>query len=185
MRTPKIRRLNMLIDRFNSYNKYEFIEKKEINTNNFSEDSWLAGMTDADGNFNILLQKKKNGKNRLILHYRMEVSQKNYYGEENFNWCSDLSLFLSTSLYSRVRENKTRDKKYYSYIVMTFTQNSNKLIIDYLDKHPLFSSKRLDYEDWKVLNLNGQVDIDKINYIKSQFNSKRKTFSWEHLNALK
>lgn len=181
MRTPKIRRLNLLIDKFNSYNKYEFLNKKTINTNNFSEDSWLAGMTDADGNFNILLQKRKNGKNRLILHYRMEVSQKNFYGEENFNWCSDLSLFLSTSLYTRVRE---RDKKYYSYIVMTFTQNSNKLIIDYLDKHPLLSSKRLDYEDWKELNKSREVDIEKINYIKSQFNNKRKAFSWEHLNVL-
>jgi regulation of enolase protein 1 (concanavalin A-like superfamily) len=57
---------------------------------------------------------------------------------------NQICLFLNVKLATRKRLNY---KNSY-YIVRIENQNSIKLLIDYLNKYPLLSSKYLDYLDW-------------------------------------
>lgn len=41
-----------------------------------------------------------------------------------------------------------KDKKY--YIISASSTNARNLIVTYFNKYPLFSSKRLNYEDWLI-----------------------------------
>jgi hypothetical protein len=64
---------------------------------------------------------------------------------------------------------------------------------NYFDRFPLYSSKYLAYKDWclvqdlQVLNNRkpwSKEDIDKVTFIKNNFNNKRKTFNFSHLDNL-
>ena len=62
------------------------------------------------------------------------------------------------------------------------------IIIDYLNKYPLLTAKRNDFEDWLKAY---QIIADKkhfsedgkllIKNIKSNMNRKREVFNWNHL----
>jgi hypothetical protein len=60
----------------------------------------------------------------------------------------------------------------------------------YFDKYPLLSSKRLDYLDWCLIidKWNNEVRssqmIKECLLLKSQMNSKRTVFNWDHLDNL-
>ena len=78
-------------------------------------------------------------------------------------------------------------KTFYSYTAMTFTTASNIKVRTYFERYPLQSSKRLNFKDWclvlelflakKHLTPEGRVSI---NLIKSNYNSKRTQFNWDH-----
>jgi hypothetical protein len=66
---------------------------------------------------------------------------------------------------------------------------SLNIIINYLDKYPLFSSKFLDYKDWKIIVLmildNNQYTkegIYKTEVARNSMNRQRTSFTWNHLN---
>jgi hypothetical protein len=67
----------------------------------------------------------------------------------------------------------------------------HSIIIAYLEKFPLFSSKRLNYCDWKLcynMMINKQhltsEGRSKIKTIKAGMNSKRFYYNWDHLEDL-
>lgn len=74
-RTPKVEALHRLILYFNT--KYHTaipllpLDKSALDTN-----AWLAGFTDADGNFNLNLSRRKSGNLRVMLNFRIELKQK-------------------------------------------------------------------------------------------------------------
>lgn len=100
-----------------------------------------------------------------------------------------MAAFFDVNLYarSRVVEGTTC----YSYIVMTASIASNAKVLEYFDKYPLFSSRYLNYVDWcKVYAFMISKDLQdsydastmaQIVAIKSNFNSKRTTYCWKHL----
>lgn len=52
MRTPKIYQLNLLINWLNSHHGHNF-NFLPLNSTPLKDNAWLAGFTDADGNFDI------------------------------------------------------------------------------------------------------------------------------------
>ena len=196
MRTPKIEALHRLIKWFNEHKnmniEYLKLDKSDINSN-----AWLAGFSDADGNFNIHITTRKKNKNlRIQLFFRLEIRQTYHHdvlnelgGNSYFYILSKISSFLGTNLYSRTRIIK--DKTYQSFIVISHNLNSHKLIKEYFKNFPLYSSKYLDYQDWlKVYDImlsNSHLTIEgkkKCIFFKSNMNSKRTYFNWDHLNYL-
>lgn len=219
-RTPKYYEFIRLIDWFNRYidnninnslsinwevkgksvNKIKYLEldKSDLNLN-----SWLAGFTDADGNFNIQLLN-----NRIKLQFRLEIRKVfhkdiNYYKDLNNNYINlnlnyyeiiiNISKLFNTSLYSRNRElslNGNPLKIYSSYIIAVYNINNLKLVKQYFNKYPLLSSKYLNYKDWEKLldlvlkyNKFSHPDIIKLaKIIKLNYNKNRTSFSWKHLN---
>jgi hypothetical protein len=68
---------------------------------------------------------------------------------------------------------------------------SLNIVINYLEEYPLFSSKFLEYKDWKkivILILESKYyteqDIYKAEFIKNNMNRQRTDFSWQHLEYL-
>ena len=181
MRTPKYLRLHELI-------KFKNLEIECLGPDfsNFGNNSWLAGMSDADSNFNITLTKLKKNNFRIQTQWRLEFAQKTYHGYDQLYWASLLSNFLETTLYSRTRQKE--EKMYSSFMVIAFNNNSKDIITNYFQTYPLLSSKYLDYKDWtyiRKLEKTHKKDkelLDMVSKIKNSFNNKRINFNWEHLN---
>jgi hypothetical protein len=62
-----------------------------------------------------------------------------------FNIMSDIARFIGVNLYSRSRE--LNNKIFYSYMVISYSIESHKKVINYFDTYPLYSSKFLAYKD--------------------------------------
>lgn len=168
------------------------IECKPLDETPIESNAWLAGLTDANGNFSINVHKRKNkNSTRVQPYFRIEIRQ-TYHRLANsevssyFFVMSKIASYLGVNNYSR---NRTlNDKIYYSFTVMATTQKSLDSTIHYFQTFPLLSSKHLDYLDWlkvvKLQKVNSQTSsyLETVNLIRKDFNSTRTTFTWNHLN---
>ena len=181
MRTPKIFSLFKLIDWIN--NRFEMeIRKKSLDNSLINSNSWLAGFIDADGQFSV--------RTTLVSKYpkiecKFELSQRqiDHNKEDNFSFLNIIADFLNTTVKS-IRVTKPKPE----YRVRTVNLKGNLILINYLNKYPLFSSKYLNYRDWvKVLKYfetkehTKSESIKEIVNIKLNMNDKRKEFNWDHL----
>lgn len=139
-RTPKINQLHLLIDWLN--NKHNInIAKLLIDNSSLDHNGWLTGFIEADGNFFIGYSDKQ-----IICKFNLEQrmiylkTQESYYTILN-----QICLFLNVKLAIRDRSNHTNP----IYIIRLENQASIQILINYLNKYPLLSSKRLDFKDWE------------------------------------
>lgn len=201
MRTPKIEALHRAIRWINEKDNSS-IPLLDLDLSPIDSNSWLAGFTDADGNFSInLTNQKKYGKVgdiRIQTFFRLELKQNysKYVSETQrstsyFNILTKVAAFFTVNLYTRTRY--LEDKIYHSFIVISHNYRSHEIVRKYFDRYSLYSSKYLAYIDWcyvqDLQNLNkrkgwSKEDINKITYIKSQFNNKRKFYNFSHLESL-
>jgi len=182
MRTPKIYALHRLIDWLNS--RFDLnIEKKNKDISNIDSNSWLAGFIDADGHFSV---RTTLGSKYPKIECKFELTQRqnDHNNENNLEYLSLIAEFLSSTV-KETRMNKPKPE----YRVRTTNVNSNFILVKYLEKYPLYSSKYLNYKDWiKVLsyfeakNHTKPESIKAIVEIKSQMNNERTEFNWDHLN---
>jgi hypothetical protein len=196
MRTPKIEALHRGINYLKDLNyldpNYPLLP---LDTSPIEANSWLAGFTDADGNFSINLSQKKAGY-RISLYYRLELRQ-NYPkevldhlgGNSYFNILSKVSTYFKVNLYSRTRTTNYGLSQ--SFIVMAYSKDSLKLVVKYFNEYPLFSSRYLNYLDFlKIIELKEKNPLTKdyleeVLKIKNNFNKNRIFFNWDHLKNLK
>lgn len=206
MRTPKHEALQRAIIWFNNYiinNKDSklpstkgiistiyHLECKSLDNSSIDSNAWLAGFTDADGNFSINIHKRKNkNTTRVQPYFCIEVRQ-TYHRlndkpfliqqiQKDVN-CSNklentdvfkisyyiimskLATYFNVNLYSRNRN--LNDKIFSSFTLMATNQNSLNATINYFDKFPLISSKYLDYLDWSKI-----VKLKKVNALTSSY----------------
>jgi len=223
MRTPKHEALVRIINWYNNYitnnqhlwlpatqeilKKLYVITCKPIDTSPIDSNAWLAGFTDADGNFAISLSKKTSKhESRINLYYRLEIRQQyhkpiisdsfddlNIDKRSYHNVMLNIASLFKVKLYSRSQRYtyKGINKIYNSYIVMVTNYKTLVNVPTYFDKYPLLSSKYLDYKDWcKVLDVILSKGQDTLpggswelgNHIRKDYNSTRSTFTWDHLN---
>lgn len=196
LRTPKIYKFHELLTFLNNHWNQDFALLK-LDQSSLESNAWLSGITDADGNFSLLvsLRKKKPNLLRVQLFYRLELKQQNKSPNNSlpenqlsfFGICSKIATFLKVSLYSRVRE--LNGKSFGSYIVITHNEVSRQVAVDYFQKYPLRSTKYLNFKDWLFIHKmpkplspeNKEICLK----IQQNFNSKRKTFCWKHLEDWK
>ena len=197
MRTPKIEALHRAICWINEKDSTT-IPCLGLDLSSLDSNSWLAGFTDADGNFAITVyDRKKNGvflRTSVQTFFRIEVKQnysrevaENNGGASYFNILTKISAFFTVNLYTRTRERE--DKVFYSFMAVAHNSRSHEIVRKYFDNFPLRSSKYLAYKDWCIvqdLNKGGltKEKLDKIKIIKNNFNSKRKQFNFSHLDSL-
>lgn len=133
------------------------IECKPLDEIPIERNAWLAGFTDADGNFSINVHKRKDkNSTRVQPYFRIEIRQTyhrlpNSEGSSYFFVMSKIASYLGVNIYSR---NRTLNDKMCaalrsSFTVMATTQKSLALrtTIHYFQTFPLLSSKHLDYLD--------------------------------------
>jgi len=197
-RTPKIEALHNIIVYFNQSEKvltntdgFEKLPFLGLDQSPLESNSWLSGFTDADGHFGLSVYTLKGRKKmRANLIFKMELQQvSQFYTKSTYlDICSKIATLFQTKVKASTR---TRDgKKYFSYVITTTNKNSNKLVLNYFEHYPLFSSKFLNYKDWRELLLlqeshNGVYPseyFDKALITRANFNSTRTTFDWSHLD---
>lgn len=160
------------------------VNKYSLDTSPLFNNAWLSGLIDADGNFYIRHSKSNNGiyTSKVIFRISQSISDKWLYSK--LTYMQDIASFLHTSVLLIDRKNK----KEKSYLVRTHNYLSNKILIEYLNNFPLFSSKYLDYLNYKEVvplfypRLKHTSDnIDIIIKNKSEMNDSRTIFNWNHL----
>ena len=181
-RTPKIDQLYRVIDWLN--NKYFMdIQKLPLDTSPLNKNSWLTGFIEADGGFYI-----RYSLNQIICKFALE--QRMIYPKTKENYyiiLNKICLFLNIKLAVRNRLNY----KHSYYIIRVENQESTKILIDYLNKYPLLSSKFLDFLEWErsflIISKKVHMTIQGKEIIlaaKNNMNNNRTYFNWDHLNFL-
>lgn len=185
LRTPKLKKFNDLIDILN-FKKGLTINKYSYSTSDFCEDGWLAGFTDADGSFGIINTKKESDKfgkitkkRRVACRFRIEqrmidpVTNESY--EDLFN---NIALFLGVNL---LIVTINTGKQYFS--IEAKSRESIRIVKNYFNSYPLFSSKHLDFLAWdKVVDLilrqthYDEENSDLIEELKGEMNNNRSNF---------
>lgn len=181
MKTPKINALYRLIEWTEI--KGEKVHKLPLNNDPLYESAWLSGIIEADGHFGVRATTSSQYP-KVECKFEFSQSRVNHFGMSQEPFMNLISKFLQTSVKS-IRS----DSKHPQYRLRTLNKNSNMILVNYLNKYPLFGSKHLDFLDFnKVLNLfnpkfkANQTNIKKVLEIKSGMNDKRTIITWEHLN---
>lgn len=184
----------MLIDWLNK--KYGAgIEKLEMKRGGMGKDAWLSGFLDADGSFMVSYTKKREiegglgGKkrkieNRLTIEQRMEDARGggNYEGVMR-----EIADLIGVNLL--IRKQKESGREYYK--VGGSSIKNIEIIIKYLDKYRLLTSKYMDYRDWRIiaeLRMEGkhytEEGLAKVEEVRGRINRKREEYNWDHLKGL-
>jgi hypothetical protein len=201
MRTPKIEALHRAINWYNDFDGIS-IDPLGLDLSPIDSNAWLAGFTDGDGNFSInITNRKKKGvitTKRIQVFFRIELRQ-NYHrdvsaiqgGTSYYEILIKIARYLDVNLYSRSRIQK--DKIFNSFMVISHNIQSHNKVIYYFDRFPLYSSKYLAYKDWKFVvellikrgsKILTNEEILKVEKLKAQFNKKRLSFDFSHLDSL-
>jgi hypothetical protein len=154
------------------------------------ENGWLSGFIDSDGSFSVQHTKLENNAKKRKISCRLRIEQRlldPITNESYFKILTDISNFLNCSLLTR-KQNSTGNEY---YIITASSKLSLENLVNYLDKYPLFSSKYLDYNDWKKIVLlifenkhYTEEGINKTDFVKNSMNRQRIKFTWDHLNLL-
>lgn len=185
----KIHQLYSLIDWLNK-NHNTNIEKLPLNKDNLQDSSWFSGFVDGKGSFHIRIKKKEikeqgNFFKKIWVTCRLRIEQKMFDPITNNSYESifkEIATFLALPL--KINKNQ--------YFLITATnKESLKIVKDYLNSYPMFSSKYLDYKDWEiVVNLilsqihYKEENSNLIDKLKNGMNTNRQNFNWDHLKNL-
>lgn len=187
LRTPKIYTFHALIDFVNTYQietQNQYIHKLPIDETPFSQNAWFAGFLQADGCFYIRITIKKLN---VKVGFYLEQAMTNFQNKHSsFSIMKKISVFLCCNL---KKLSRTRaEKKNESYRVVTSSEKSHGILIEYLRNYNIFSSKYLDYKDWekaftyiKQRKTTVKHTIPLLLPLKENINSKRETYNWDHL----
>lgn len=195
LRTPKIHKFNQLIKWMNEKNKGSFFvhplfDCYLVDTSPLLDNAWFSGFLDADGSFDIRIREKsKEGNSKNRVEARMRLEQRKIDPNTGLSYAS---VFESIAATFEIIINTSIHNKNISYYIIEITSPVKlRKLIEYLDKFPLFSSKFLNYQDFRTcvnmmlikehLTLEGR---EKIKLIKAGMNRKRTYYNWDHLRSL-
>lgn len=164
------------------------ISKLPLDNSSLFENAWFAGFIDSDGCFSI---KGFTGNPRtyisvqfFLLQRKLDISRLSM--EEIMQKFSE---FLGCSLKSKVITPLNGKKEFSSFTITTSNNNSNQILIDYLNKFHLLTSKYLDYKSFERANHlyfnklhRDPVFYEEIRLLKSSMNNRRTSFNWDHLD---
>jgi hypothetical protein len=201
MKTSKIHSLYALIDWFNTKDPSLNIPKKPLNLSTIDQNSWFAGFIDSDGSFSLFINKKS-----IRLRFSITQTSESKLKFSNAPIMNILAEFLNVNVSSVrwaepsgciARAAHARRYEYkkppYSLVLTVKTQSikNNEILINYLSKFPLWSSKYLNYIDWlkafeifkQVYRIGNKSDeiYDELTLIKKGMNNDRTIFNWDHL----
>jgi hypothetical protein len=113
-----------------------------------TSNSWLS-FIDADGSFYFNFKLNKDGLPIDLLYYmvltqRQEYSKDSYVGKSYLPVLQTIADCLSTKVTSIERVKASYTER--AYQVKTDKKDSKGLLLQYLDKYPLFSSKNFQYK---------------------------------------
>ena len=195
MRTPKIEALGRLINWLNKKSE-KLLTLNNLDKRSIGSSGWLAGFSDADGKFNITIQEKRGRVVQIRGYYRLEIRQKYHRevetelgGASFITIMTDIAEYLGVNV---LRRRRTYGESVYeSFILEVASRKSRMKLEEYFNNYQLYSSKFLDYRDWKsILRLAEKGEhktkegLNKCKNLKNGLNNKRISFNWGHLDEL-
>jgi hypothetical protein len=187
LRTPKVHRFNQLVLWLN--NNGSSLTNAVIDTSPLLVNAWLAGFIDADGSFDVKVRTNVDGKGKNRVEVRMRLEQRKVDPDTGESYASVLGAIataLGVSLNTAIHNGNV---EYYNIAVTSPTKLV--VLIDYINRFPLFSSKWLNYLDFRTchqmmlakehLTEDGR---NRILSIKEGMNNKRTYYDWTHLDKL-
>lgn len=184
LRTPKVYQFNKVINWFNTNRGFQ-LPVYEADTSALLNNAWLSGFIDADGSFKITV-RVTSGKNRVESRFSLEQRMIDPYTGESY--AVILGLIAST-LKVKLNLSTHHGTKY--YIVELTSMASRLVLVEYLNRFPLWTSKYLNYLDWEkchdmmVAKLHTTTSgRAKAVLLKEGMNSKRTHYNWDHLQQL-
>lgn len=140
--------------------------------------NWLQGFIDGEGSFQFDIGETRNrGKFYFRTNPTLEISQSNHdvlLLEIIKNFMNSGYIKPKFNIYDFVETINSRN-------VSRYVNGQENMIIDFIDKYPLETSKDLDYKDWKrLINIKEQglhktiEGRETIIEIKSKINKGRK-----------
>lgn len=166
--------------------------EQPVDTTPLLENAWLSGFIDADGSFDIrvALKSQKLPKNSVSARFRLEQRTHDpITGESYFNILNRISNALGVTVGTTMHNKEAAAHEY--LCISLSSLKSRTVLIGYLDSFPLFTSKLMNYIDWKKCH---KLMVDKLHiteegrnqaiYLKSGMNRNRVHLNWDHLNKL-
>lgn len=159
------------------------IPKKPLNHSPIDQNSWFAGFIDSDGSFSIFINKKS-----IRICFSITQTSENKLKFSNDPIMNKLAEFWNVNVTSYQIK-----KPPYSLELTVRTQSvkNNEILISYLSKFPLWSSKFLNYIDWlkafeifkKVCGIKNKPNeiYNELTVIKKGMNLERTVYNWDHL----
>lgn len=193
IRTPKIYEFHLLINWLNN-NLDCSLALLDKDTSKLEENAWLAGFIDADGHFKIRYQEKRlepiNSrvlkKGRIEIRFSLEQRMVHPKTKDSF-----VDIMKQIANFFTVNLNKSKHNLKFYYIVEVTSPTKLKIMINYLNKYSLLSTKNLDFKDWcviyqlilenKHITLEGKQITKKV---KANMNKNRIIFDWKHLDVI-
>lgn len=183
MRTDKIQTLGRLIE---WYKKKQVIDLNLLPKDEtpLENSAWLSGFIEADGCFTIRLTDTAA---ILRVEGKMEIVQ----AQESIHGTSK-EIMERIAEFLEVRMELVVNKS--QYRVRTSSAKSNEVLIEYLDRFPLWGKKYLDYLVWKPVveefikakkegvRVNHKEMLPIAKKARSEMNDSRTMFNWDHLN---
>lgn len=190
MRTPKIDALHKMVNWFNNNTNFEKVRKLGLDTSLILSNRWLRGFIDTDGSFSITFKISQLTGYAIDIDLLMRVSQRQNYhvseailGSSYLNIMTSIAEALNCYLKSNERERRTFVEKNYLIIVKTLA--SRLILIEYLTKYPLMSSKRIDSQNWinahdivMDQSYKSKKGTENLVLLKSSMNTNRTEFKW-------
>lgn len=187
VRTPKVNQLNMLMAwmNTNSNNNFDLVSPC---TGHVLSDGWLAGFIDADGSFDIRVREKAAGhaKDRVEARFRLEQRMADPNTGDSYG---PVLTLITDALGVKLNTIAHGGTSY--YIIALTSPAKAAILINYLDNYPLFTSKFLNYSDYKVcvdlMNSKQHLTAEgraKAKILQGGMNSTRTFYSWDHLARL-
>lgn len=146
------------------------IKQLPLNTTPLQDNSWLAGFIEADGNFYVRTTKTK----RVRISFEFSIVQNN----KNILIMDEIAKFLNVSIGIIESKNQIR--------VRSYNFKAVDIIIEYLNKYPLYSNKYMDFLDFKkgydyYINSKDTLDIKRefLQEQKKNMNDHRTIFLYE------
>jgi len=194
LRTGKIERVNAVLNYYN-------LERVELDTSNILSNGWLAGMSDADSYFNVIISdRKKEDKTlkvkKINTQWRLEISTTTSNNISNLAISNIISEGFNTSVIMRTKKvilEKSRKEKYHSIMIICYQEEQKNILVNYFTKYPLLTAKRNDYETWKLIRSINDLKfkttstekkielVEKALKLKNKMNNKNNHVNWEHL----
>jgi hypothetical protein len=187
MRTPKIEALHRLITYLNKKDSEQPIPLLGIDETCLFSNAWLAGFVEGDGYFYVSIPSSSLERGKGVVTPRLSIEQKENRtstGESNGGFMLKIAQTFEGILTHRDRGAI----KGSSYTVLIAKMSSMLLVMSYFSLFPLFSSKRLNYFDWKavieMVQNREQFTPEgflKIKAKKDSMNNRRTEFNWDFL----
>ena len=194
MRGPKVHAVHVMSNWFNTNTTFDPIVALPASTTPILSDGWLAGMIDTDGSFQLNFRISPVNSFAIDVRLYMFLTQSRHWQVPNAifgnSWASVMASVVSALCGAVADRIRTRSEDRVEDVVGVIVKNieSRVILMDYLSRYPLLTSKRLDSFDWiKAHHLvisRGHKTFDGttcLKALKAGMNKGRTRFDWSHL----